>query len=32
VEAASPSKALDLLPRFVAERTSPIQIREVDIP
>jgi len=32
VEAATSSQALAYLPRFVAERTNPIQIREVDIP
>ena len=32
VEAADRRQALALLPRFVAERTSPIQIREVEIP
>jgi hypothetical protein len=32
VQAAGPREALALLPRFVAERTNPIQIREVDLP
>jgi hypothetical protein len=32
VEAGDPREALELLPRFVAERTRPVQIREVDIP
>jgi hypothetical protein len=32
VEAGSVQDALGLLPRFVAERTTPIQIREVQIP
>jgi hypothetical protein len=32
VEARSVQEALGLLPRFVAERTNPIQIREVQIP
>jgi hypothetical protein len=32
VEAVSGSQALGFLPRFVAERTNPIQIREVEIP
>jgi hypothetical protein len=32
VEAPGPSQALALLPRYVAERTNPIQIREVDLP
>ena len=32
VEAVGPSEALALLPRFVAERTNPIQVREVQIP
>jgi hypothetical protein len=32
VEAGSVQDALALLPRFVAERTTPIQIREVQIP
>jgi hypothetical protein len=32
VEAESMQEALGLLPRFVAERTTPIQIREVQIP
>ena len=32
VEAADPAEALALLPRFVAERTTAIQVREVDIP
>jgi hypothetical protein len=32
VEAAGSAQALALLPRFVAERTKPIQIREVNLP
>jgi hypothetical protein len=32
VEAADSGEALALLPRFVAARTEPIQIREVDVP
>jgi hypothetical protein len=32
VEAADQAQALAFLPRFVAERTNPIQIREVDLP
>ena len=32
VEATDPAQALELLPRFVARRTHPIQIREVQIP
>jgi hypothetical protein len=32
VEAGTAQEALRLLPRFVAERTTPIQIREVQIP
>ena len=32
VEAADTRQALALLPRFVAERTTPIPIREVQIP
>jgi hypothetical protein len=32
VEAADRGAALALLPRFVAERTTPIQVREVQIP
>jgi hypothetical protein len=32
VEACDRSQALAFLPRFVAERTNPIQIREVDLP
>ena len=32
VEAADRGEALALLPRFVAERTTPIQVREVQIP
>lgn len=32
VEAADRAGALALLPRFVATRTTPIQIREVDVP
>jgi hypothetical protein len=32
VEAASRVAALALLPRFVAERTTPVQVREVQIP
>jgi hypothetical protein len=32
VEAANRARALELLPRFVAERTTPIHVREVQIP
>jgi hypothetical protein len=32
VEAADRASALALLPRFLAERTAPIEIREVQIP
>jgi hypothetical protein len=32
VEATDHREALALLPRFVARRTDPIQIREVEIP
>jgi len=32
VQATDRSEALALLPRFVAARTNPIQIREVQIP
>jgi hypothetical protein len=32
VEAADRPSALALLPRFLAERTTPIEIREVQIP
>ncbi len=32
VEAPHSHAALALLPRFVAERTNPIQVREVEIP
>jgi hypothetical protein len=32
VEAEDRGRALALLPRFVAERTTPIQVREVQIP
>jgi len=32
VEAADDAAALANLPRFVAERTNPIQIREIQIP
>jgi len=32
VAAINRPAALALLPRFVAERTTPIQVREVDIP
>jgi hypothetical protein len=32
VEAVDHSSALALLPRFLAERTTPIEIREVPIP
>jgi hypothetical protein len=32
VEAADRGAALALLPRYVAERTEPIEVREVDIP
>ena len=32
VEAVDRGSALALLPRFVAERTTPIEVREVEIP
>jgi hypothetical protein len=32
VEAANRASALELLPRFVADRTRAIQVREVEIP
>ena len=32
VSAGSPEEALELLPRYVAERTTAIPVREVDIP
>jgi hypothetical protein len=32
VEATNRGRALALLPRFVAKRTTPIQVREVEIP
>jgi len=32
VEAADRAAALALLPRYVAERTTPIQVRDVQIP
>jgi hypothetical protein len=32
VEAASRSAALALLPRFVADRTTAVEVRDVDIP
>jgi hypothetical protein len=32
VEAANRAAALALLPRYVAERTTPIQVRDVEIP
>jgi hypothetical protein len=32
VEATDRKEALALLPRFVATRTNPIQVREVEIP
>jgi hypothetical protein len=32
VSATNREAALGLLPRFVAERTSPIRVREVEIP
>jgi hypothetical protein len=32
VEASDVGSALRLLPRFVAERTTPIQVRDVEIP
>ncbi len=32
VEAADPLAALALMPRYVAERTTPIAVREVEIP
>ena len=32
VECDGPDAALALLPRFVAERTTPVEVREVQIP
>lgn len=32
VEAGDRTSALGLLPRYVAERTTPIEVREVEIP
>ena len=32
VEAGDKTSALGLLPRYVAERTTPIEVREVEIP
>jgi len=32
VEARDPRSALELLPRYLAERTSVVKIREVEIP
>jgi hypothetical protein len=32
VSATNRDRALALLPRFVAERTRPIQVREVEVP
>ena len=32
VQAEDGAAALALLPRFVAERTTPIQVREIEIP
>jgi hypothetical protein len=32
VEASDRHRALALLPRFVAERTTPIEVRDVEIP
>jgi hypothetical protein len=32
VEAGDSHEALGLLPRYVAQRTNPIEVREVDIP
>jgi hypothetical protein len=32
VQAADAAMALALLPRFVAERTTPIEVREIEIP
>jgi hypothetical protein len=32
VEAGDETSALGLLPRYVAERTTPIEVREVEIP
>ena len=32
VEAANRAAALALLPRYVAERTTPIEVRDVEIP
>jgi hypothetical protein len=32
VQAPDPRRALELVPRFVAERTQPIAVRDVEIP
>jgi hypothetical protein len=32
VHASGPTAALALLPRYIAERTIPIEVREVEIP
>jgi hypothetical protein len=32
VQAASPEHALALLPDFVARRTDPIEVRDIEIP
>ncbi len=32
VTAQNPQEALALLPRYVAERTDPVEVREIDIP
>jgi hypothetical protein len=32
VDATDPGEALALMPRYVAERTEPIAVREVEIP
>ncbi len=32
VEAGDRTSALGLLPRYVAERTTPIEVREIEIP
>ncbi len=32
VEAESPERALALLPKYVAQRTTPVEVRETEIP
>jgi hypothetical protein len=32
VQAANRAAALALLPRYVAERTTPLEVREIEIP